>query len=88
MGGSKGVLVKALDNDGEFSLKSSKIVLRPSMTKFTSTDRTLCLVNKNRYFPMTLNKEAINLLVSINLDNPMSRVENYLTLLPQYHPAT
>ena len=77
LGGSKGILVKALDSDKEFDV-SSNIVLRPSMKKFNSSDYQLTLVGVNKYMSLTLNREVINLLLSISRKNETSNLQSYL----------
>ena len=80
LGGSKGILVKALPDDQDFNQYRS-IALRPSMIKFTSLDQWLTVVAVNEYMPLTLNREVINLLVSIDKNTEVPNIYPYLESL-------
>ena len=64
VGGIKGVLAVASDNDPE--LRHSDVIYRESMLKFVNNDKELCVVNCANYHKLFLNREVITLLTSIN----------------------
>lgn len=65
LAGAKGVLTVVPDDDEDFRSEQTGIILRKSMVKFESKDQDLLVVMHSKYMPVTLNREAINLLDSL-----------------------
>ena len=85
LAGAKGVLTIVSDDDKEFQALPQKvgIILRQkSMVKFDSNDEDLLIVSRSMYQPVTLNREAINLLDSLarlsegQIDDDLIRMEH------------